>query len=547
MSSRAAGSSSSCRCSNAARAAERQAALPLARRRRERARCVRGPAGARRRAVAARRRRLHDGRDRRRGRIRAAAAGVSRGRRGDARTGDPPLRRGFGTRCGAAVEIAVAPAASARLSGRDSTTKEATMRLQVKGKNVEITPSIREYAERKLVEAREAARRARRRSRSSSPSRRTRRSPRATSPRRTIFTKGPTLRAREASPDMKASIDQLAEKLERQVKRYRERRIVEPRRHAAHHGETSNGSTPRRRPTTTTSRCRSSAVAVRGRLPGDEPRPSGLSAEPPGWDGEPRGEPGIHGIPRARRWDAVVTGSGAGARRRHGRVRRARRRHAARRRRTSRRGRRAARRRRRAALDAAVPCRGRAAGRRDLGRRGLVDRRPRGCPASTGERARARRDRGSGRALDVDGGPSFDARAPALEAAGVRRARRRGSTATSGRSRLRRSERWARRGDRARSGAVPCCRCLGFGILREGPSLRRRAAHEAPRRAGGLHRDARARLPELSDDELRGEDGRVPRAARRTARSSRTSSSRRSPPCARRACASPTSASSTSR
>ena len=53
----------------------------------------------------------------------------------------------------------------------------------------------------------------------------------------TIFTKGPTLRAREASPDMKASIDQLVEKLERQVKRYRERRIIEPRRHAEHNGD----------------------------------------------------------------------------------------------------------------------------------------------------------------------------------------------------------------------------------------------------------------------------------------------------------------------
>jgi ribosome-associated translation inhibitor RaiA len=35
---------------------------------------------------------------------------------------------------------------------------------------------------------------------------------------------------------MKASIDQLAAKLERQVKRYRERRILEPRRHAEHNG-----------------------------------------------------------------------------------------------------------------------------------------------------------------------------------------------------------------------------------------------------------------------------------------------------------------------
>jgi ribosome-associated translation inhibitor RaiA len=36
---------------------------------------------------------------------------------------------------------------------------------------------------------------------------------------------------------MKASIDQLVDKLERQVKKYRERRRVEPRRHTAHNGE----------------------------------------------------------------------------------------------------------------------------------------------------------------------------------------------------------------------------------------------------------------------------------------------------------------------
>jgi hypothetical protein len=32
-----------------------------------------------------------------------------------------------------------------------------------------------------------------------------------------------------------------------------------------------------------------------------------LAADPPGWDGEQRGEPGIHGVSRPRRWDAVVT------------------------------------------------------------------------------------------------------------------------------------------------------------------------------------------------------------------------------------------------
>jgi hypothetical protein len=35
--------------------------------------------------------------------------------------------------------------------------------------------------------------------------------------------------------------------------------------------------------------------------------PAGLSGQPPGWDGRQRGEPGIHGVPRARQWDAVAT------------------------------------------------------------------------------------------------------------------------------------------------------------------------------------------------------------------------------------------------
>ena len=43
-------------------------------------------------------------------------------------------------------------------------------------------------------------------------------------------------------------------------------------------------------------------------------RASGPSAAPPGWDGEQRGEPGIHGVPRPRRWDAVVTADAPGLR-----------------------------------------------------------------------------------------------------------------------------------------------------------------------------------------------------------------------------------------
>ena len=110
------------------------------------------------------------------------------------------------------------------------------MRLQVKGKKVEVTPSMREYAERKLAKlGKQLADQTQveiELSEQRNPSIAASHVAEAT-----IFTKGPTLRAREASPDMKASIDQLAEKLERQVKRYRERRIIEPRRHAEHNGD----------------------------------------------------------------------------------------------------------------------------------------------------------------------------------------------------------------------------------------------------------------------------------------------------------------------
>ncbi len=109
------------------------------------------------------------------------------------------------------------------------------MRLQVKGKNVEVTPSMREYAERKLAKlAKQLADQTQvevELSEQRNPSIAASHVAEAT-----IFTKGPTLRAREATPDMKASIDQLVEKLERQVKRYREMRRVEPRRHTPHDG-----------------------------------------------------------------------------------------------------------------------------------------------------------------------------------------------------------------------------------------------------------------------------------------------------------------------
>jgi putative sigma-54 modulation protein len=118
------------------------------------------------------------------------------------------------------------------------------MRLQVKGKNVDVTPSIREYAERKLAKlGKQLAEQTQvevELSQQRNPSIAASQVAEAT-----VFTKGPTLRAREASPDMKASIDQLVDKLARQVKRYRERRTVEPRRHTEHNGVEPRGADQR--------------------------------------------------------------------------------------------------------------------------------------------------------------------------------------------------------------------------------------------------------------------------------------------------------------
>ena len=95
------------------------------------------------------------------------------------------------------------------------------MQFQVKSRNVEVSDAIKTYAEEKLskldrqlddprVELELAVEK--------NPSIAENQVAEAT-----IWTKGPVLRARESSSDMRSSIDQLVEKLERQVKRYRTR------------------------------------------------------------------------------------------------------------------------------------------------------------------------------------------------------------------------------------------------------------------------------------------------------------------------------------
>jgi putative sigma-54 modulation protein len=97
------------------------------------------------------------------------------------------------------------------------------VKLQVSGKNLDVTEAIVAYAERKLTkltkhlpeDTRVELQFAVERNKSIADSQ---------VAEATVWTKGPVLRARECSADMYASIDLLADKLERQVKRYNDRR-----------------------------------------------------------------------------------------------------------------------------------------------------------------------------------------------------------------------------------------------------------------------------------------------------------------------------------
>jgi putative sigma-54 modulation protein len=47
-----------------------------------------------------------------------------------------------------------------------------------------------------------------------------------------VFTKGPNIVARESATTYEAAVDQLVDKLERQIERHRDKRVLEPRRAA---------------------------------------------------------------------------------------------------------------------------------------------------------------------------------------------------------------------------------------------------------------------------------------------------------------------------
>lgn len=102
------------------------------------------------------------------------------------------------------------------------------MQLHVKGKNLEVSDAIRSYAERKMSKLdKQMSKLARvevELTVEKNPSIAENQVAEAT-----VWLKGHTLRAREATRDMKASIDELSEKLLRQVKDERNRKASKRR------------------------------------------------------------------------------------------------------------------------------------------------------------------------------------------------------------------------------------------------------------------------------------------------------------------------------
>src|SRR5262249_45625144 len=121
---------------------------------------------------------------------------------------------------------------ASRVNRRNPAGRGGGMQLHVKGKNLEVSDSIRAYAEKKLAKLDKQV----------YPTTRVEvelaveKNPSVSATQiaeATVWLKGHTLGAREATRDMKASIDELAEKLVRQVhderdKKVRKRKIDKP-------------------------------------------------------------------------------------------------------------------------------------------------------------------------------------------------------------------------------------------------------------------------------------------------------------------------------
>lgn len=110
------------------------------------------------------------------------------------------------------------------------------MKIQIKGRNVVVTDALHEYAEEKLSRLQRYLQE----HHTDEVSRvelelMVEKNKSIAHPQvaeATVFTRGPVIRAKESSTDMYASIDLVADKLQRQVKKYRDRLQRKSERHA---------------------------------------------------------------------------------------------------------------------------------------------------------------------------------------------------------------------------------------------------------------------------------------------------------------------------
>ena len=106
------------------------------------------------------------------------------------------------------------------------------MELQIKGRNLEVSESMRTFAERKLAKigklVHESTRIEVELSVEKNPSVAANQVAEAT-----VWLKGKTLRCTKATRDMKSSIDELTEKLHRELAELRDKRVTARRRPAA--------------------------------------------------------------------------------------------------------------------------------------------------------------------------------------------------------------------------------------------------------------------------------------------------------------------------
>jgi len=117
------------------------------------------------------------------------------------------------------------------------------MQIDIKGRNVPVSDNFRRHAERRLAKV----------SRQVSPLARleleifAERNPRVANSQvteATLYLKGITLRARDASPEMLHSLNLVVDELARQVKRHRDKRRKRREAHAAAAARTAPRSSP---------------------------------------------------------------------------------------------------------------------------------------------------------------------------------------------------------------------------------------------------------------------------------------------------------------